>query len=476
MLALCILRFWLVPLQTSFWVDESVTAFVVNHPHDPSFAIAPQVPLSIYYQFPRLSTAVLGSSEAAYRLPSLLMMAVALFVIARLAARLIHPDAAWFVVLACFSLRGLNFEAIDARPYALGILVASASLLFLVRWLDRARWADALCFAATAALLWRVQLVFWPFYAVYAIYAGVRLARQETQVRLRQLLAVFFVVGLLLAPVALEALSIFRNAGAHVIAKLPNQRDLIHAVDFYFVALCPVTAWLLRRLLGREAQPAKLPASSLVLCLSWWLAVPVAIFAFSRITGNSIFVTRYLSESTPGVALAAGGLSALFLPAGWWKPTAIAFGIGVLLFVGNWTKPWPTHSPSLWREASQAIEAAGAQPGTPVICPSPFVEAQSPVWYPNYPMPDFLSCHLLPYPFPGRKYLFPFLSSPDAEQFAGELVESKLVPARRFFLYGAEGSVRYWQNWFACQPRLAGWAHHSLGNFGDVHAIVFEAP
>src|SRR5208283_744608 len=107
-----------------------------------------------------------------------------------------HPDAAWFVVLACFSLRGLNFEAIDARPYALGILVASASLLFLVRWLDRARWADALCFAATAALLWRVQLVFWPFYAVYAIYAGVRLARQETQVRLRQLLAVFFVVGL----------------------------------------------------------------------------------------------------------------------------------------------------------------------------------------------------------------------------------------------------------------------------------------
>src|SRR5208283_4015799 len=101
-----------------------------------------------------------------------------------------HPDAAWFVVLACLSLRGLNFEAIDARPYALGILVVSASLLSLVRWLDRARWIDALWFVIAAALLWRVQLVFWPFYAVYGIYAAVRLARRETPLRLPQLLAV----------------------------------------------------------------------------------------------------------------------------------------------------------------------------------------------------------------------------------------------------------------------------------------------
>ncbi|MGA7414947.1 MAG: glycosyltransferase family 39 protein [Bryobacteraceae bacterium] len=476
LVALCVVRFWLMPLPTGFWVDESVTAFVVNNPHDPSFAVVPQVPLSIYYQLPRFSTAVLGSSEIAYRLPSLLMAAIALCLIARLAARLIHPDAAWFVVLACFSLRGLNFEAIDARPYALGILVASASVLFLVRWLDTARWIDALWFVIAAAVLWRVQLAFWPFYGVYGIYAAARLTRRETEVRVQQLLAVFFAIGLLLLPVAREALSLLSQAGAHVIAKLPAQRDLRHGVEFSFVALCPVAAWLLRRLLGRHDQPVRWSASSLCLCLSWWLVAPVAIFAFSWITGNSIFVARYYSEAAPGVAFAAAGLSAPFLPAGWWKPVAIAFGIGVLFFVGDWTEAWPTHSPSRWREASQAIAAAGAQSETPVIWPSPFVEAQSPLWHPNYPMPDFLSCHLLRYPFPGKKYLFPFLSSPDAERFAAELMESKLAPSRRFFLYGGASTVRYWRNWFACQPKLAGWSHRPLGKFGDVQAIVFEAP
>ncbi len=419
---------------------------------------------------------MLGTSEVAYRLPSLVMMAIALWLITRLTARLIHPHAAWFVVLACFSLRGLNFEAIDARPYALGILVASASILFLARWLDRAQWIDALWFATAAALLWRVQLVFWPFYLVYGIYAAVRLIRHETPVQIQSLLAVYFAVGLVLLPVALESLSILRQAGAHVIVKLPTRRDLIHGVEFSFVALCPVAAWLLRRLIGRQAKPVRCGGSSLVLCLSWWSVAPVAIFAFSWITGNSVFVARYYSEAAPGVAFAAAALSALFLPARWWKPVSIAFGIGVLIVVGDWTQFWPIHSQSRWRAASQAITAAGAQSGTPVICPSPFVEAQSPLWYPNYPMPDFLSCHLLFYPFPGTKHLFPFLSSPEAERSAAGLVQSRLAPARRFFLYGGRNNVRYWRDWFAGQPKLAGWSNHSLGNFGDVDAVVFEAP
>ncbi len=46
LVALCVVRFWLMPLPSSFWVDESVTAYVVQNPHDPSFVIAPQVPLS----------------------------------------------------------------------------------------------------------------------------------------------------------------------------------------------------------------------------------------------------------------------------------------------------------------------------------------------------------------------------------------------------------------------------------------------
>ena len=182
LLAACITRLWLMPLSSSFWVDEMATVFVVQHgPNHPSFAVAPQVPDSIYYQLPRAAGSLFGFSEVSYRLPSVLLMGLALFLIGLLAARLICPGAGWFVVFVCLSMRGIDDQAADARPYALGTCIAAASLWFLIRWLDSAHWWDAALFIVSAALLWRVHLLFWPFYIVLALYALVRLLRHETR-------------------------------------------------------------------------------------------------------------------------------------------------------------------------------------------------------------------------------------------------------------------------------------------------------
>src|SRR5580692_5292029 len=162
-LAAVISRLWLVPLPSSFWVDELVTMFVVRHPGHASFAVAPQVPQSIYYWLPRAAQAISGTSEIAYRIPSMLAMTIALWLVARLAARLIHPRAGWFAVFAALSIRGIDYFALDARPYALGMMMAAASLYVLVRWLDSARWQDAAIFMLAAALVWRIHLIYWPF-------------------------------------------------------------------------------------------------------------------------------------------------------------------------------------------------------------------------------------------------------------------------------------------------------------------------
>src|SRR5581483_8229181 len=168
-----------MPLPSSFWVDEMATVFVVQHgPNHPSFAVAPQVPDSIYYQLPRAADSLFGSSEIAYRIPSVLLMALAILLIGLLARRLIHPNAGWFAVFVCLSMRGINDQAADARPYALGTAIAAASLWFLIRWLDAAQWWDGALFVILAALLWRVHLLFWPFYVVLAVYAAARLMRR----------------------------------------------------------------------------------------------------------------------------------------------------------------------------------------------------------------------------------------------------------------------------------------------------------
>src|SRR5438874_12652 len=107
-----IVRLWLMPLPSSFWVDEMGTVFVVEHgASHPSLAVAPQVTESIYYLLPAISRRLPGPREIAYRLPSVAAMAAALWIIARLAARLLHPEAGWLAAFACLSLHGINYQA-----------------------------------------------------------------------------------------------------------------------------------------------------------------------------------------------------------------------------------------------------------------------------------------------------------------------------------------------------------------------------
>src|ERR1700722_5816986 len=478
LLAACITRLWLMPLSSSFWVDEMATVFVVQHgPNHPSFAVAPQVPDSIYYQLPRAAGSLFGFSEVSYRLPSVLLMGLALFLIGLLASRLICPGAAWFVVFVCLSMRGIDDQAADARPYALGTCIAAASLWFLIRWLDSAHWWDAALFIVSAALLWRVHLLFWPFYIVLALYALVRLVRHEIRPGWLWVLAVFALLAIALLPVLMDALNLFRHATSHVIVALPTLRDLRISLKFGIILICGAGAFVLSRFFHWPRVAPSASTAALVAIGAWWLLQPVALFAVSRVTGSSMFVQRYLYLGLPGAALAATLAAAYFIPPAYWKPLSLVFALGVLIMLGQWRQAWPMHHGSDWRLAAHTVDGwAGNDPNTPVLCPSPFIEARPPVWQPSYALPGFLYCHLPVYPFRGKPYLLPFDDSPEATQYVESLADGTLNTSGRFLIYGGSGAVRYWRNWFSIQPQFSDWHRERLGAFGDVVVEVFEKP
>jgi hypothetical protein len=469
--AVCFVRLWAMPLPSSFWVDEMATIFVVEHgAGDPSLNVAPQVPQSIYYSVIRAFSP--GRSEVAYRLPSILFMGLALMFVGLLVSRLIHPDAWWFAIFVCFALRGINYEAANARPYAMGMCVAAAGLYFLVRWLDRGRLGDAVLFVIFAALLWRLHLIFWPFYFVFAIYAVWR-GWQGMGLPYWQIVIAFGIVGVSLIPVAMRAIALNAQAQQHVVIEQPTWMNLAHSFHLPLIAAAGLGAWIWSRL-AKQREGIAIPASALALILAWWLWHPVALFAFSRITGNSVFVPRYLALSLPGAAVAATLAAAWFLPSRFWKPAALIMGVGALAASGNWTEFWPSHHNSDWRAAAQAVNRLALPLSIPVICPSPFVEARSPAWTPDYEMPGFLYAPLLVYPVGGNVVLFPFVTSPEAEDYAAALVQGALPAAGRFVIYGANGGVHFWRDWFKRRPELAGWSHRSLGDFKDVDVVLFE--
>ncbi len=477
LLAAAVFKLWLLPLPSSFWVDEMVTAFVVHYgPSHPSLAVAPQVVATVYYWLPWAAEHLWGFSEVVYRVPSTLCMGLAMLLLALLARRLIHPVAGWFVVFAALTLRGINYEAADARPYALATCVALGAAWFLVRWLDTARWLDALGYIICAALLWRVHLILWPFYLVLTAYTLARALRRETPVPWSNIAAVYAVVAAALVPVLLTTLKLLAETKAHVIfLQPPTWREFSGSYKFLLVAGAGAAAWVLS--LGLNWPRRKPPSgTALVLILGWWVCQPLALFAFSLLTGNNVFVTRYLWLSLPGTALAATAAAACFIPDDFWKPAGMILGSGVVVLMGGFPSWAPLHHGSDWREAAREIVRLGIQAGTPVIYPSPFIEGKFPVWKPDYALPGFLYCHLLPYPVGGTPYLLPYTTSAEAEQYAAHIAGTSLASADRFVIYGGELNVDWWRRFFAQRPELAEWDSHKLGSFGDVEVIVFESP
>ncbi len=477
LLGLCVLRAWLMPLPSSMWVDEMATSFVVRYgATHPSLQVALQVPASIYYGLPALSDRLFGLSEIAYRVPSVVAMLLALWLIARMARVLIHPDAAWFVVFACLALREFDYQAADARPYALGTLVLCVGLWFLIRWLDSTRWLDALLFIAAGALLWRVHLVFWPFYLLFAFYALVRLVRADTRVGWLQASVVFGLLGVSLLPVLGGALAIYRQAGAHVVVPPPTGADLANALKPALItAMCALAALMSRWFRWPRVDHIASPAA-LSLIFGWWLCDPLCLFAFSKLTGNSVFLSRYLYLALPGAALVGTVAAAAFIPPRYWKPVALIPAVVVLLTMGHWNRIWPAHHNSDWRAAGRAVNALGFGPDVPIICPSPFIEARVPVWRPDYPITSFLYSHLLVYRMHGREYPFPFESSPEAESFAARLSQQTLTASPHFILFGGDRVVTFWSEWFRARPELAAWHMRQLGAYGDVSVVVFDKP
>jgi len=476
LLTICIARLWAMALPSSFWVDEMATVFVVQQgPHHPSLAVAPQVPDSVYYWLPRATSALFGQSEAAYRIPSLLAAGLTLLLIGLLARRLIHPSAGWFAVFACLALHEFNEHAIDARPYALGILVATACVWFLVRWLDSGGWIDGLLFALCSALLWPVHLIYWPFYLVLGLYSGLRLARKETRAIPLQAAAMFLLLALMEVPIALRALALMHHAGAHVIQPLPSLHHFEWSLRWKLVVAAAGLAWVVSRLTRSKPEGPPVSVTDVVLAGSWWLLPPLALAAYSYATGNSVFVPRYFSLCLPGLALAITMAVRPFFSAALWRPASIAVGVGALALLGQWSSAWPEHQHSDWRGAVAIVNREAPGPAIPVICTSPFIEGEAPNWRPDYPLPGFLYAHLSVYRLAGHILLFPFERSVTAEQYAAGLLPQTLTRTGKFVIYGGAGNVRDWRNWFAGRAELSGW-HSRLIPFGDVYVVIFTRP
>lgn len=302
-----------------------------------------------------------GTGEFTARVYSILLSSLTLAVLYQLGRRWFGaPRYGVFAVLALGVSSYATIYALEIRPYALVMLLATVNMLLFRRWLVRRTWRSSLLYGASvAALLWTHYFL---AFLVLAQLLYLALFQRLNRRLLQQLLGAGALALLLWSP----WLPVFLNQ-IDTLKQVESASGDFRAlgISSTTAATSPETVWKLV-LLATNGQPllyALVIAAGLWrwhghpayrLALVWALGVP----GINLLT-NLVFAVhtpRYLSYLTVGLALVvAAGLDQL---PGRWR----GFALGTFVAIAFWALPsqLPQHTP--YRHVLQTM-AAQAYPG-----------------------------------------------------------------------------------------------------------------
>lgn len=461
--------FWILPISSSFWVDETGTLVAVRG----SLRTTVRSALDGQGHLPYLMLAwtvrsVAGANEVALRLPSLLALGLGTFLLYRLGRRLFDHETGLLAAVAFASMPVVAFLAIDARPYALALTLLIGSGLALVRWLDDDRLADGALAAICGALAVSSHYLFSVALLPQFLYAAHRLRNQPKKAT--RALAPLLLFAILLTFPALHAWSIFWRLQtmafpinlevSELVRHLIPPALLLGVVATLLAAAAstkrPMT---LRRLSGSEA--------AITLVIAWATVPPVMMYVLSHLTSGSFFTDRYIASSTPGLALLAGRLLVTID-----SPVAHKVGAAVLVIISLITRGTLSHGEEDWRSAARYVNRV-ATTDTPVLLHAAFVESGQPDWLRDPSRVDELNAPAVMYPMRGRIYTMPYVLDELGEDYLESLVETVLLRADGFVLVTRFPSVPF-REWLLGRLEAEGFRARDSESFGRVSITVFE--
>jgi len=393
LLVVAVALLWGRALWPGFWLDETVTVWVVRDGLGEAAARAwryqGQSPL--YFVVAWAARRFLGTSELALRLPSVVALGLAAFGLARLGERLVDAETGRLaaLVLACLAYH----DAADARPYALATAAVVGAALAAVRWGERPTWARAAVLGAASAL------VAWA-HPVFALalpgVAWLALARRRegkgggsASVVLAGAVAV--ALGLPLVP-QLESLAARRAALSF--ASAPTALEL--AADLVrpraLVALAVGLALAAVPFRGRARPHFERPPGERRFVgplLAWHALPPVVLFLIARTSDAHVYVTRYLAGGLPALALLVAWLTRAIAPG---RARGLVAAVFVALSVARFQERED------WRAAIAAANAARPDARTLVLVRPGLVESDDPAFGADAERQEYLRAPLAAYP------------------------------------------------------------------------------
>ena len=430
------LGLWIPQLTSSLWADETVTHWIIKGSLHQAVSRAStfEGESPVYFVIANVWRRLFGSGELALRLPSLLAVAGAAFVVYRIGRRLADDETGILAAIVFVATPGMTFAAGDARPYPIAIFALAASTLALIRWVDDRRGTDAGAYVVLTALA-----LYFHYFAVTALIAHPIFVFLRDRRLLARYVAMVVAVGVLMIPALPHIRSLVHRRGSLAVPVAVSPTDyftvLAPALLIGSIALGVLVARLRNPVVaGRGASRAGYHA----LAVAWWLIPPTILYAVTRAGSTTLFEPRFFFFATAGLALLVAGIMRRLEPA-----TARSTIAVVLVLAAFWGFSSRTHSGDDWRAAA-AVERSLADPTTPVLFRPNFIEASQLDWLTRPDKRAYLLSETSPYPMRGTIVAIPYALNLGAQRYLDGVIRERLTRVDRFLLVNDRGDFRLW--------------------------------
>jgi hypothetical protein len=310
-IAICLLLILVslrVPIFRSLWLDETVTAWVVSSDWSETWRRATiyQAQSPLYFMLIK-AWPWRGESEFLFRVPSVLCALGTVFGLSQLARQVWGRDAQLIAILSCVSQIEFIMAAIQARPYALGILAAVWSVVFLLSWVSK---GNVLLLVAHFGMALLAFYSHYLFCLVGLVFLTILFIEKD---RCRWLP---YCIGLMCATfLALPGLYHLAwwggKADGALFAAMPSTSKFLQRI---------IPGELLVYLLGggfvgclfTKQRLARPPLRVVILVGVWIVGGCAVLFLASHLSGQSVFVGRYLGWRVGGFVLGTILVASLF--------------------------------------------------------------------------------------------------------------------------------------------------------------------
>ena len=368
---------WFIAIRAPLWLDETHSFFVIKGGFSEiASRLGPIIPLYPYILW--LWAKAMGTGEITLRIPSILAMLGAVYLLYLAARELFERDIA-IIVAIIFCLHPIViFASIDVRPYAFAVLTINASILALVYLRhNNSNWLAALFGLSAAGIGYFLFLFTVILPALWVCFFAVKISDRKNLWRQGGIAFAAFAFAFL--PVISVLQVMFRTRATHVFDAAPKLADLGWTLAPEGLAYIFAGAVLVAIATRQLDLQSRWESWRLVLCASLGLIPILILYGVSVETSIHVFVFRYRLVAIPGIALCWGFivsridsrvLRSLF-------SVAVVASVAYLYF----SSPLSRHHGYTWKYALEFVEKNASADGAPVLICSDFPESN------DVPMP-----------------------------------------------------------------------------------------